>query len=317
MRGSNDEQRLLFGRRVSRRALFRGAGVTGLGVVAAALIGCTDDDDDDNGGGVAAAGSLLERVRERGYIRIGFANEAPYGFANASGEVTGEAPEVAKAVLAALGVPEVDGVVTTFGSLIPGLQAGRFDMIAAGMFINPDRCQQILFSDPDYCVPTAFGVEAGNPLGLNTFDDIASSEDATVGVLSGAVEEGYALDSAVPDGRVVRFDEATSLAEGLAAGRVDAIALTSLSVRAQLDRLANANLEMTEGFVPVIDGEDQVGCGGYGFRMEDQAFRDAFNDVLVQMKENGRVLPIVEPFGFFQDEVGAAEGRTAEDLCEA
>jgi polar amino acid transport system substrate-binding protein len=260
--------------------------------------------------------SLLDAARERGYVRIGFANEAPYGFANASGEVTGEAPEVAKVVLAELGIPEVDGVVTTFGSLIPGLQAGRFDMIAAGMFINPGRCEQILFSDPDYCVPSAFGVAAGNPKGLNSFEDVANSSDAKIGVLSGAVEEGYALDSGVPDDRVIRFDQTTSLAEGLQAGRIDAMALTSLSVRAQLDRLSDNSLEMTAGFVPVIDGEDQVGCGGYGFRTENQAFRDAFNEVLAKMKQDGEVLPIVEPFGFFQDEVGAATDRTAEDLCQ-
>lgn len=316
-------------RRLTRRALIRSFAGVSLGLTGAALLGCSSDDEAATATATAAGGtataaptsggsesmSLLDEARERGFVRIGFANEAPYGFANAAGEVTGEAPEVAKAVLAKLGIPEVDGVVTTFGSLIPGLQAGRFDMIAAGMFINPDRCQQILFSDPDYCVPSAFGVAAGNPKGLLNYEDVAKSSDATIGVLSGAVEEGYALDSGVPDDRVIRFDETTSLAEGLQAGRVDAMALTSLSVRAQLDRLSDDALEMTPGFVPVINGEEQVGCGGYGFRQEDQAFRDAFNDVLVQMKQGGEVLPIVQPFGFFEDEVGAATDRTVEDLC--
>ena len=49
--------------------------------------------------GLARADTTLERAKADGYIRVGFANEAPFGFADARGKLTGEAPEVAKAVL--------------------------------------------------------------------------------------------------------------------------------------------------------------------------------------------------------------------------
>ena len=42
--------------RVSRRAMLRGAGVAGIGLAGAALIGCGDDDDDDDGGGGGGGG---------------------------------------------------------------------------------------------------------------------------------------------------------------------------------------------------------------------------------------------------------------------
>ena len=32
------------------------------------------------------------------------------------------------------------------GFVIPGLNAGRFDLIAAGLFITPERCEQVAFS---------------------------------------------------------------------------------------------------------------------------------------------------------------------------
>lgn len=317
---ANDPREEFLARRLGRRTLFRGFSLAGMGVVGAALLGCADDDngedDGDGGNGDTASGSVLERAREQGYITIGFANEAPYGFANESGEVTGQAPEVAKVIFAELGIPEVQGVVTTFSALIPGLDAGRFDVIAAGMFINPERCEQILFSDPDYCIPQAFAVQAGNPMNLNNYEDVANS-DATLGVLAGGVEEGYALELGVPDDRITRFEEATSLAEGLQAGRVDAIAATSLSVAEQMDRLADDSLEMTAGFTPEIDGVPQRGCGGYGFRQEDEDLRDAFNEVLVEMKGNDEVVPITEPFGFGETEIGAASDVTADDLCTA
>lgn len=308
----------VLGRRLGRRSLFRGFALTGLGLTGAVLVGCDEDDEGANGdgnGGGSSSDSVLERAREQGYITIGFANEAPYGFADASGEVTGEAPEVAKVIFAELGIPEVQGVVTTFGALIPGLQAGRFDAIAAGMFINPDRCDQILFSDPDYCIPQAFAVQAGNPFGVTDYESLAAS-DAQLGVISGGVEEGYATALGVPEDRITRFDEPTSMAEGLQAGRVDVIAATSLSIAEQVNRLNDSNLEMTAGFTPVIDGEPQYGCGGYGFRNDDQELRDAFNDVLVSMKQSNEILPITEPFGFGATEIGAAADVTADELCE-
>ena len=257
----------------------------------------------------AEAGGLLERARAEG-IRIGFANERPYGFEGDDGP-TGEAPEVAKVVLEKMGITEVEGVVVDFSALIGGLNADRFDIIAAGMFINAERAGQVLFSDPDYCGTSAFAVEEGNPLGLTDFQSVIDSE-ARLGVLSGAVEDGYAVDSGVPDGQINRFDTAPDLFDALTAGRIDAVALTAITVREQVAELDG--FEATEGFIPVIDGVEQLGCGGYAFRFDDQEFRDEFNRVLTEMKDNDEILPIVEEFGFTSAEIDAAKGVTVEDL---
>ena len=296
-------------RAVTRRSLFRGVAIAGIGAASIALVGCGDDDNNGNGDE-----STLERARREGRIRIGFANEAPYGFADASGEVTGEAPTVAREVFSRLGIDEVDAVVVPFGSLIPGLQAGRFDVIAAGMFINPDRCDAITFSDPDYCVPQAFGVAAGNPMGLNSYEDVAANPDAALGVQTGGVEAGYAEALGVSSDRIVFFDDIVSAGEGLSSGRVDAIAATSLAIRAEIERVGG-NVESTEAFDVVIDGQNESGCGGYGFRNGDGDLHEAFNDILVQMKDGDEIKPLVLEFGF-DDEVDAAKGRTAAELCE-
>ena len=68
-------------------------------------------------------------------------------------------------MLAKMGIAQVDGVLTEFGSLIPGLQAGRFDIIAAGMFVNPKRCEQMQFSEPTYGIGQAFLVAEGQSEG--------------------------------------------------------------------------------------------------------------------------------------------------------
>lgn len=291
------------------------------------LAACGDDDDDvtqppadgdTTPPGTPADGEevseLLARAREQGSITVGIANEAPYGFEDGQGNITGEAPEVAREVMTRLDVPEIRAEIVDFGSLIPGINAGQFDLIAAGMFITPERCQQVLFSDPDYCAPQAFAVPQGNPNNLSNYDDVANNPDVQLGVLSGAVEVGYAEAAGVPDGQLTILDSTSSMVQALKGGRIDAFALTSITVR-NLTR-DEADLEITDTFVPVVDGEEQLGCGGYGFRQEDQAFRDEFNEVLNKMKENNEILPIVEEFGFGEDEVEAAKGKTADELCQ-
>ena len=263
------------------------------------------------GDGTADGDGLLERARSEG-IRIGFANERPYGFENDQGEPDGEAPAVAREVLDRMGITEIESVVVEFGALINGLRANRYDMVAAGMFINEERASQALFTDPDYCATAAFGVPAGNPNGLTDYESVAANDDVTLGVVTGAVEVGYAEAAGIPANRLSRFDSTADVVDALRAGRIDAFSLTSITVREQVGDLEG--FEATEGFVPVVDGEEQLGCGGFVFRFEDKEFRDAFNEELVAMREGDEILPLIEGFGFTEAETEAAKGVTIEDL---
>jgi polar amino acid transport system substrate-binding protein len=291
-----------------------------LAVLALVVAACGTDDGDGGGDGTtpgdgtdttapADGGGDLAELFPDGSVTIGIANEIPYGYEDESGEATGEAPEVAKAILAELGITEVDATVVDFGSLIPGLQAGEYDMIAAGMFITAERAQEIIFSDPDYCGATAFAVPEGNPDGLTDFQSVVDA-GIDLGVLSGAVEEGYALDSGVPDGNVIRFGETAQAFDALAGGRIDAVALTDVTVATQVAGLEG--FESSEPFIPVVNGEEQLGCGGFGF--VEQEFRDIFNAKLKEFQDEGQILPLVEEFGFSEASVEKAAELTVEDL---
>ncbi|HEV2768510.1 MAG TPA: ectoine/hydroxyectoine ABC transporter substrate-binding protein EhuB [Acidimicrobiales bacterium] len=291
-----------------------------MAVFAALLAGCGDNGSEVGSGDRSAedcpapddgAGGLLAEARQQGFLQVGFANEVPYGYEGPDGKPTGQAPEVAREVLCRLGVPELRGTVVDFGGLIGGLNAGRYDMIAAGMFINPERAAQVSFTDPDYCGTTAFAVAEGNPLGLTDFESVTESE-ARLGVMNGAVEDEYAVDSGVSDSQISRFSSTPDLFDALRAGRIDAVALTEVTVQEQVKDLPG--FEATEGFVPVIDGEEQLGCGGYAFRKENQELRDRFNEVLNEMKQNDEILPIIEQFGFSEASVEKAKETTVEDL---
>jgi polar amino acid transport system substrate-binding protein len=271
----------------------------------AAVLGCADR---------VADVDTLAKVREDGVVRVGFANEAPYAYLDsATGELTGEAPEVARLVLERMGVTEIGGRLTEFGALIPGLKAGRFDLIAAGMYIQPARCREIDFSNPTYCIGEGLLVAARNPLDLHSYDDVRES-DARLGVVAGTVELGYARDSGIRDERIVVFPDAPSAVAGVETGRVDAYAGTELTVRDLLTKADDPDLAMAEPFAdPVIDGEPARGCGAFGFRAGDDAFREEFERHLAELLGTPEHLAAVEPFGF--GEATLPGGLTAEALC--
>ena len=256
-----------------------------------------------------AQADLLEDATSSGQITLGIANEAPYGYVTPDGELTGEAPEIAKHILGEMGITEVEAVITEFGSLIPGLQAGRFDMVAAGMFVTPERCQQVTFSEPTYGIGQAFLVQEGNPKDLQTYEDIAADGDTTLAVMAGAVERGYARDSGVPDDQVMVMPDTAAGTAAVQAGRADAFALTSLSIR----RLADgaAGVEVAEAFGEVA-GQSVKGHGAFAFRPEDEAFIEEFNRQLAEFIGSEEHLALVEPFGFTKDELPQ---KTTQDLC--
>lgn len=261
------------------------------------------------------AGSMLERMRQSGVARVGYANEAPFAYYDTtSRQLTGEAPEIARYVLKQLGVSRIEGVLTEFGSLIPGLKAKRFDIIAAGMYITPARCRQIAFSEPTYGVGQAFIVKAGNPFKLRSYEDVAVHPTARIGVVAGAVELGYARAIGIPHRRVMIFPDAPSAVAGVQAGRIDAYAGTSPTIKNLLDKAGDTEIERAAPFTdPIIGGKPARGYGAFGFRTEDTDLLQAFNTHLTAFIGSPQHRALVKPFGFADADVPGE--MTTVQLC--
>jgi polar amino acid transport system substrate-binding protein len=214
-----------------------------------------------------------------------------------------------KAVLKKIGIEQVDGVLTEFGSLIPGLQAGRFDIVAAGMFITPKRCEQVQFSEPTYGIGQALLVAEGNPKNITDYSSIAENPDLKLAVMAGAVEVGYARDSGIPEGQVVVLPDQSSLVKAVQAGRADAAALTALSIADMAKK--NEGVESTKPFGEVA-GKSVVGHGGVAFRKEDKELYEAFNEELKKFIGSDEHIALVEPHGFGKDYLPT---KTTAELC--
>ena len=248
-----------------------------------------------------ARAMTLEEVRADGFIRLGLAIEAPYAFVTAEGRVTGEAPEVARAVFHRLGVPNVSARIVDFENLIPGLLRGEFDVIAAGMFITPERCARVAFSRPTFGVGQAFLVVRGNPLGLETYVDVARTPDARLAVLAGAVEGDFARMEGVPDDRLVVVRAPAAGLRAVTEGEADAFALSQPSIRRLAQSLPPPRpVEAVPAF-DAVGGRSVVGHGALAFRPEDADLRDAVDAELAAFIGSTEHLALVAPFGFGEE----------------
>lgn len=262
----------------------------------------------------AAAETTLERIEREGVIRAGFANEAPFGYAGTDGRLTGEAPEVARVIFGKIGDIRMEGVLSEFSALIPSLLAGRIDMIAAGLFIRPSRCEQVLFSNPSVGLGQAFLVKAGNPKGLRSYKDVAEHANAKLGVVAGGVERDYARKAGIQDDRVVTLPDYPTATAAVQTGRVDAMALSSLSIQNIIDTAKDPSIERAKPFTdPIIDGKSVRGYGGFAFRKEDANLRDLFDKHMASFIGTQAHIDLVKPFGFTTDEQPG--DVTAKQLC--
>ena len=264
--------------------------------------------------GDAVAQSTLERIKAEDTIRVAVADERPYGYRDESGRITGEAPEIARKILARIDPAiEIEGTVTAFGNLMATVNAGDVDVVAAGMYITPARCEQVAFSEPTYKMGEAFTVRAGNPKDLHDFHDIAENRNAKVAIMAGAVEYNYAYEAGIPADRALLYPDYGMAVDALKDGKVDAIAMTALTVKTLIQNSDDPELEATEQFVPVIDGKPKVGYGAFAFRKEDEALLAAFNEHLNDFVGSEEHWQTVRPFGFTPD---MEPDKTAAELCE-
>jgi polar amino acid transport system substrate-binding protein len=285
----------------SRRSLL--AGVAALGTLG--VTGCSR---------VATAstkkgGDLLDRLKAQGVVRLGIAGEIPFGYIDKDGKLTGEAPELARAVFKRLGVDRVQPVPTEFGSLIPGLNSQQFDVVAAGMYINPDRCEQVIFADPDYQMLDSFIVRKGNPKGIHGYQDLVAKK-AKFATGTGYAEIQYAVDAGYKQSDILIVPDQVAGLNAVEAGRADVFAGTALTTREVVKK--SSKTEVTKAFAPLVDGKPHIDGGGFAFRPTETNLRDAFNTELHKLKKSGELFRILEPFGFTEDEM---TDLTAKELC--
>jgi polar amino acid transport system substrate-binding protein len=285
---------------VKKVAILAGAAGAAAAAILAAFVASGSSIADEN---------KLEELKAQGFARVAIANEPPFTAVGADGKVSGAAPDVARVIFQKLGVPEIVASISEYGAMIPGLQAGRHDVVTAGLFMKPERCAAVAYSEPVLCDAEAFLLKKGNPKGFQSFADIAKDPTGTIGAPGGGTEEKLALEAGVPRERVIVVPDGQSGLKMLQDGRIDVYSLPVLSINDLASKANDPNLEV----VAPVEGAP-VYCDGAAFRKGDEALRDAYDVELAKMKESGEFAKIIEPYGF---SAAAAMSTTREKLCAA
>jgi polar amino acid transport system substrate-binding protein len=249
----------------------------------------------------------LEEAKQNG-IRLGFPNEPPNTFI-ADGKITGAYNELVIAVLEKIGVTKVEGVVMDFASLIPALQANRIDVIPA-IFIRPQRCEIVAFSVPVERSGTAFLVAKGNPKNIHSYEDVANG-DAKVGVMAGAVEQGYAIQAGIPEERITPLQDQAALMEALKTGRIDVVILTPSSIGLMAENSGGA----AERAEPFTSPRFAASYGAIAFRKEDSELLAAFNEALAGFIGTPEFMEVMKPVNYNEDMLPG--DATTEEACAA
>lgn len=266
---------------------------------------------------VAATASAvtLDEIKERGYARVALANEIPYGYMDAGGNPAGAGPEVAKAVLEKLGVDEVQWIVTSFSSLIPGVKANRFDLVAAEMAILPQRCQEVDYSIPNSTYGEGLLVPTGNPKEIHSYKEFAKREDLKVAIMAGADQLEMLQELGVPQSQMVMINNNADAISSVASGRADAYAATGLTA-ANLAKKSESVQTVQQFEDPVIGGEEVRSWGGFVFNESSDEFRMAYNEALKAYKQTDEWAKTLHSYGFTETDTKASFKKSTEELCE-
>lgn len=166
----------------------------------------------------------------------------PFTFKTADGKPTGFDVDIANAVCEHLKRKCVF-VEQVWDSMIPGLQAKKYDVIISSMSITEDRKKVVDFTDKYYNTPSKIVVKKDIK-----FDGVASLKGKKIGVLKGSTQEKYANGELKKAGVVVTPYEAQ-----------DQVYLDIKSGR--LDGTVADVLEVTGGFLSKPEGKDYVLVG--------------------------------------------------------
>ncbi|MFQ1064020.1 ectoine/hydroxyectoine ABC transporter substrate-binding protein EhuB [Bordetella trematum] len=263
---------------------------------------------------VAQADTLDTIIKEK-KVTIGVHNRQPWGFRAEDGQAAGFHPDLIRAAFARLGVNQVDFVITEFGALIPGLGAERFDMVASGIAITPERCKVVIFSEPDLAVGDSLIVKKGNPLNLHSYADIKANPKVRLTGGRGTLNSKNALDAGVAPSQLTYLGDAQAMLSAILANRVDAATLSAASVAGLLQDPKLQGVERATPFTGLVrNGVPSMMYTAIAFRADDTRLRDAYNQELKALKAEGVVDALRNKYGF-TDEDKVDDVVTTAKVC--
>lgn len=229
-------------------------------------------------------GSPLKKLQKAGKLVIATSPDfPPFESLSGDGKVEGIEIDILNEVCQSLGLTlEIQQM--DFDSVLPGVQAGKYDMGVSGISVTEKRQKNVLFTDP-YCLAAqAIVVKEGSPI-----TGKADLTGKTVAVQTGTTAESFCMENGYTVNAYAANNDAQS---ALLQGKVDAWVIDDLTA-ADMVKVYNAQ------------GGDQLVILSEAMTTEPYAFAMAFgsedtvaaiNEVLNTMLSDGTIAGIFEKY---------------------
>ncbi|WP_122081046.1 transporter substrate-binding domain-containing protein [Vibrio coralliirubri] len=219
----------------------------------------------------------LDKINERGSLRVGMSTFVPWAMRNKQGDLVGFEIDVAKRLAADSGW-KVEFVPTAWDGIIPSLLSNKFDVIIGGMSITEARAKSVLFTEPY----SHSGVQlAANKELAEGFTQISDFDSRRVKIAArrGAFTVQVARET-FPKAKVLQFDDDAQAFQEVLNGNAHAVIASS--PKPEHEAIKNADTL----FIPF---EERLSKGNEAFavRLGETDKTEFFNEWIKARTEDG------------------------------
>ena len=227
----------------------------------------------------AACGDKEEPKEEKKVLVMATNAEfPPYEYYDGD-KIVGIDAEVAALIAEKLGM-ELKIEDVAFDSIIPGVQAGKYDMGMAGMTVTEDRLKDVNFSDSYAKGVQVVIVKDGGTIA--SLDDVAGKK---IGVQTNTTGDIYASGD-FGEENVVKYENGALAVEALKSGKVDCVIIDNEPAKAYV--AANEGLKILE--TEYVE-EDYALC----FK-KDSDLVEKVNKAIAELNEDGTFDKIIDKY---------------------
>ena len=251
--------------------------------LALALTACgsSNGGSSDDSAKSGESASALQKVKDSGVLTVGTEGTyRPFSFHEGS-ELTGYDVDVIKAVGEKMGV-EVKFQETQWDAIFAGLEAGRFDVIANEVAINPEREKKYLFSEP-YSVSTGVIVTKSDNTDITSFEALkgkTTAQSLTSNYYETAKDAGATVEP------VEGWAQSVTL---LKQGRVDATVNDKLT-------FLDAQKSNPDDSIKIAAEATEKTESAVAMRKDATDLQKAVDDALEQLRADGELAKISEKY---------------------
>ncbi len=232
----------------------------------------------------AVSGSLIERINNKGTVIVGTEGTyAPFTYHDKDGKLTGYDVEVTRAVAEKLGV-KVEFKETQWDSMMAGLKAGRFDVVANQVGLTSPERQATFDKSEPYSWSGAVLV-ARNDSNIKSIDDIKGVKTAQ------SLTSNYGEKAKAAGADLVAVDGLAQSLTLIEQKRADATLNDELAVLDYLKKNPNAAVKI----VWSAPADEKVGSGLIVNKGNDEAVAK-FSTAINELKADGTLKKLGEQF---------------------